>query len=57
MLKDHMPWIVVLLIAMIGGFITVSHRLVDNGEARLTHLETRVAQLEKFCCSEIDEFQ
>lgn len=57
MIKDHMPWVIVLLLTIASGLIAVSHQLVRDGEARMQKVELQIDQLEKFCCSEIEEYK
>ena len=51
---DHLPWVVPVIIAMAGMFITIDHKLVTDGEARIQKLEMQIEQLQRYCCHELD---
>jgi hypothetical protein len=67
-MKEHLPWLVPLLISIMIGFANLYslqekveeiHKIQQEQgiEAikKVDYLEYRVGTLEKFCCSEIEE--
>jgi len=52
--ERNAPWIVTAVIALLAVVAVVNKDLVVNGETRVHTLEMKVAQLEKYCCDELD---
>ena len=52
-MKDHLGWIIPLLIFILGVSLSIEHRLVDDGERRIITLEFQMERINELCCDEL----